>query len=222
VESSGSDSARDNQPPGTLDIVRVMKEMRAMRRLKPEPIPEELIREVIALATHAPSGVNAYNIRYVVVRDDGKKRAIASLYRAAWENYREMSDHVPEGQTAEMVERSNRAIAWQVEHLHEAPLLVFPCLAGGRTALAHPVFGRSVNGQVWTAVQNLMLACRAIGLGATITTLHLTHEAEVDRILGIPEDSASFAMIPIGYPIGRFGPTRGVPLERAIMWDGWS
>ncbi|MGK2965659.1 MAG: nitroreductase family protein, partial [Tepidiformaceae bacterium] len=76
-----------------------------------------------------------------------------------------------------------------------------------------------VNGQVWVAVENLMLACRAKGLGATITTLHLAFEDEIDAVLGLPDDAASFAMIPVGYPIGRFGPTRGVPVDTVLRWD---
>lgn len=206
---------------GSMDLFKAMTEMRAMRRLKPDPVPDTLITEVIRYATHAPSGINAHNIRYIVVRDLDVKRQIASLYKTAWEQYRHAGQGNPPGQTVDMVERSNRAIEWQVEHLHEAPVLLFPALSGGRAALRHPAYGRAVNGQVWVAVQNLMLACRALGLGATITTLHLAFEEEVDRILGVPADSATFAMIPIGYPMGRFGPTRFVPPETAIAWDRW-
>ncbi|MEZ4480796.1 MAG: nitroreductase family protein [Dehalococcoidia bacterium] len=204
-----------------MDLFKAMTEMRAMRRLKPDPVPEAVIMEVVRYATHAPSGINAHNIRYIVIRDADVKRQIATLYRAAWEQYRAADQSVPAGQTADTVARTNRAIEWQVDHLHEAPILLFPALSGGRPALRHPAYGRAVNGQVWVAVQNLMLACRALGLGATITTLHLAFEDEIDRILGVSADSATFAMIPIGYPTGRFGPTRFVPPETAIAWDRW-
>ncbi|HET7738975.1 MAG TPA: nitroreductase family protein [Tepidiformaceae bacterium] len=205
----------------SMDLFDAMTGMRAMRRLKSEPVPEEVLREVIRLATHAPSGVNAHSIRWVVVRDAAKKRRIADLYAQAWSEYQSTEPSVPSGQTAEIVERTNRAMGWQVAHLHEAPLLIFACMAGARPFLRHRVMGRSVNGQVWVAVENLMLACRAHGLGATITTLHLAFEDEISALLGLPDDAASFAMIPVGYPLGRFGPTRGVPVDTVLRWDSW-
>ncbi len=157
----------------------------------------------------------------LIAGETATKEQIAARYRAAWNRFRAMNPPIPAGQTAEMVERTNRAVDWQAEHLHEAPVLIFPAMAGCRAALEHPVFGRSVNGQVWVAIQNLMLGCRAVGLGAAITTLHLVFEEEVDRLLGLPPDAATFAMIPVGYPLGRFGPTRSVPLDTAVAWDRW-
>jgi nitroreductase len=195
--------------------------MRAMKRLKPDPVPKELLRKAVEYATHAPSGISAYNVRYIIVRDPAKKAAIGEVYRNTWQQYSAQESPIPEGQTAEMVERANRAVTWQANHLHEAPAIIFVCMAGARAALAHPVFGRSVNGQVWVAVQNLLLACRGLGLGAAITTLHLARESRIDDLLGIPEDSASFAMIPVGYPMGTFGPTRGVPVDHVLRWDSW-
>lgn len=205
-----------------MDLFDAMTGMRAMRRLEPDPVPDDVLRDVLRLATHAPSGVNAYNLRWVVVRDPAKKRTIADLYARAWAGYQSAKQSVPAGQTADIVERTNRAMDWQVAHLHEAPLLIFACMAGARPFLRHRVMGRSVNGQVWVAVENLMLACRAKGLGATITTLHLAFEDEIDAVLGLPDDAASFAMIPVGYPIGRFGPTRGVPVDTVLRWDSWT
>jgi nitroreductase len=204
-----------------MELFDALTHMRAMKRLKPDPVPEELLRKVVEYATHAPSGLNAYNLRYIVVRDREKKAAIGRMYRQAWNEYVAHSSSIPAGQTAEVVERTNKAVTWQANHLHEVPALIFVCMAGIRAGLSHPTFARGANGQAWVAIQNLMLACRGMGLGAAITTLHLEHEKEIDELLGIPEDSASFAMVPVGYPMGKFGPTRGVPVEHVLRWDSW-
>ena len=113
---------------------------------------------------------------------------------------------------------------WQGDHLAEIPALIFGALDGR----AIPVKQRDAQmrlrvagGQIFPAVQNLLLACRAKGLGATLTTLHLLHEDRVKQILNLPEGVDTFCMIPVGYPMGRFGPTRRLPVDEAIVWQRW-
>jgi nitroreductase len=205
-----------------MELFEALTGMRAMKRLRRDPVPRELLEQAIEIATHAPSGISAYNIRYVVVQEPAAKLEIGRRYREAWERYLGMTPAgPPPGQTEEMVERGNRATTWQANHLHEAPALILVYMAGARPLLEHPVYARAVNGQAWVAVQSLMLALRGLGLGAAITTLHLSFEREIDELLGVPEDAAGFVMIPVGYPMGRFGPARGVPIDHAIRWDRW-
>jgi len=101
-------------------------------------------------------------------------------------------------------------------HLAEAPVLIMVTLDPARVA---PVTPPGAN--VFPAVQNLLLAARALGLGATLTTVYRTHEAEVKQLLGIPDSVETMALIPLGYPVGKFGPTSRVPAESVAYWDKW-
>jgi len=193
-----------------------------MRRLKPDPVPRELIREVIEYATHAPTGGNSQGWRFVVVTDAAKRRQLGDLYRAAVDFYLEKINTAPlPHQTEDEWRRLVAAVRWQGDHVGEAPVLIFPCLKVNPAALGNPLLGRTVGSSIYPAVENLLIACRAKGLGATLTTLHVRSDAEVNAILGMPEDAMTFAMIPVGYPMGNFGPTRRLPVDDVIGWDGW-
>lgn len=206
-----------------MDVFQAMTEMRAMRRLKPDPVPKDLIREVIQYAIHAPSGGNTQGWRFIVVTDAEMRRQIAGYYAQAVDFYFAHINTKPlPHQTEEEWEKLKRSVLWQRDHLAEVPVLIFPALRGVRQVLGDPLGGRSTAASIYPAVQNLLLACRAKGLGATLTTLHLRHEKEVDAILGTPEDAATYAMIPVGYPLGKFGPTKRLPVEEVIGWEGWS
>jgi nitroreductase len=106
------------------------------------------------------------------------------------------------------------AAEYLAAHIHEAPVWIAPCLQG-----AAPT--RTAGSSIYPAVQNILLAARALGLGATLTTLYLSFEKEAEAALGLPADWHSYAIIPIGYPIGRFGPVRRVPLTEVVYQDRW-
>ena len=100
------------------------------------------------------------------------------------------------------------------DHIHDAPVWIVPCMQG-----ANPT--RTAGSSIYPAVQNMLLAARALGLGATLTTLYLSFEKEVETVLGLPADVHSYALIPIGCPMGRFGPVRRVPLADVTYGDRW-
>ena len=205
-----------------MDVFQAMLEMRAMRRLKPDPVPREELEDVVRYAIHAPSGSNAQSWRFIIVTDAELRRQIGEYYREAVDFYIAHVNTEPlPHQSRDEWERLIAAVRWQGDHVGEAPALIFPAMANARAMLAHPLFGRAVQASIWPAVQNLLLACRAKGLGATLTTLHLRHEEAIDGLLGVPEDAATFAMIPVGYPMGKFGPTKRLPVETVIGWDHW-
>ncbi len=116
-----------------------------------------------------------------------------------------------------------RAAAYLAEHLAKVPVLLFPCLRARRIhteRLAAPNatnFLRIVGGSIYPAVQNILLACRALGLGATLTSITTQYEEEIKAILSLPESITTYAMIPIGYPMGQFGPVTRVPVEQ-VTW----
>ena len=205
-----------------MDVFQAMIEMRAMRRLKPDPVPRELLREVIQYAPHAPSGGNNQGWRFLVVTAPEKRRRAGEYYRLAVDTYLATMNTAPlPHQTQEEWEKLVKAVRWQGDHLGEAPALIFPCLKRVRRGLTSATGSRGISASIYPAVQNLLLACRARGLGTTLTTLHFQYEAEVDKLLGLPPDAATFAMIPVGYPMGKFGATRRLPVDDVIGWDGW-
>ena len=99
-------------------------------------------------------------------------------------------------------------------HVHEAPVWIVPCLEGGTPT-------RTSGSSIYPAVQNMLLTARALGLGATLTTLHLQFEKEAEAALGLPPKVLSSALLPFGYPMGRFGPVRRVPLADVVYEDRW-
>ncbi|OAI39834.1 hypothetical protein AYO38_06830 [bacterium SCGC AG-212-C10] len=204
-----------------MDVFQAMREMRAMRRLKPDPVPEGDLREIIEYATAAPSGGNAQGWSFIVVRDAELRAEIAKIYhRAVTEIYFASLNTGPlPHQTQEEWEALKRAVMWQGNHLAEAPVLIFPALRVGRADFANFTVAASMGGSIFPAVQNLLLACRAKGLGATLTSLHLFFEDEVNALLRLPRGVRTFAMIPVGYPLGKFGPTKRLPVDDVIVWD---
>ena len=205
--------ATDNDP----GLFEIMRSTRSMRRLRPDPVPDALIRRVLEAGTWAANGGNMQNWRFLVIRDPAVKQAVAVYYRRAWNEIvgpRYRAGNPPRDTSPERFARMLEAAEYLAEHLHEAPVWVVPCLAG-----ATPT--RTSGSSVYPAVQNVLLAARALGLGATLTTLYLQFEKEAEAAMGLPPDVHSYALLPIGYPIGRFGPVRRGALEDVVYEDRW-
>ena len=200
--------------PGIFEIIHTT---RSMRRLKPDPVPDTLIRRILEAGVSAANGGNMQRWRFVVVTDPKIKETVAGYYRRAWKEdalpgYRNAAP--PRGTSAERFQRLLAAADHLAEHLHVAPVWIVPCLQG-----AAPT--RSTGSSIYPAVQNMLLAARALGLGATLTTLHLRFEKETEAALGLPPDVHSYALLPIGYPMGRFGPVRRAPLADVVYENRW-
>jgi len=208
-----------------MDVFQAMSEMRAMRRIKPDPVDPDLIRDLIRYATHAPTGGNSQDWLFIVVTDEELRREIGGYYRKAVDHYLcEMNMEPLPHQKRDAWERLLRAVRWQGNNLAQIPLLVFPSLDRrglSEEVRANPYLTKMSGSQIYPATQNLLLACRARGLGATLTTLHMLYEKEINALLNLPDGVETYAMIPIGYPIGRFGPTARLPVEDKIIWQCW-
>jgi nitroreductase len=204
-------------PEETRDLFEIMATTRSMRRLKPDPVPAELIRKILEAGVSAPSGGNMQRWRFIVVRDAKIKQTIGAYYKRAWDEVvapRYGAGEPAPGTTPERFKRMLGAAQYLADHIHEAPVWIVPCLEG-----ATPT--RTAGSSIYPAVQNMLLAARALGLGATLTTLYLNFEKEVEAALGLPTDMHSYAILPIGYPMGRFGPVRRVPLADVVYEDRW-
>ena len=205
------------------DLYDVMSTLRAVRRLRPDPIPADVLDRVLQAACWAPTGGNMQPWRIIVVRSAEKKQALADVYAPEWKTYAEFGKRRAERQqlpAADMarLERTLAAGDYLADHLHEAPAILLFIADPAMMAITDKNLDRISmvgGGSVYTAVENAMLACVAEGLGCTLTTLHCIREPEVKAALGIPESWATLAMVPIGYPVGKgHGPiTRRPPAD---------
>ena len=210
---------------------------RALRRLKPDPVPEEIITRILDAAIRAPSARNAQNRGFVVVRDMEQRRKLGMIYRKASDIASEI--YKARGRPAHMNEEPYRRFmtsgAYLWDHMGEAPVLLIPCLhdrhAPPRATLPPSLqaiyegelaYERRIRGaSIYPAVQNIILACRAFGLGTVITTNHIRCEDEVKTLLGLPSDISTYALMPIGYPQGKFGPLARRPVGEVAYADRW-
>ena len=208
--------------PEEMTLFDVMYHCRAMRKLKPDPVSEELLVKLIDAANQAPSGSNAQNGRWIVIRDQEQKNKLAALNKKAVDRYVESQKGVvmPHQDPAKQ-DRLRAAVAWQADHLAEIPAIVIACLQLGRTPPESFFAGAGAGGSIWPGVQNLLLAARALGLGAAPTTLGLSDRPAVKELLRLPDGMEAFALIPVGWPMGNFGPVTRQPVETIMRWDRW-
>jgi nitroreductase len=200
------------------DLFEIMRTTRSMRRLKPDKVPETLIRQVLEAGICAASGGNMQSWRFVVVEDAAVKQEVGAYYRRAWHEQaapRYRAGQPPPGVDAARFQRMLAAAEHLADHIHEAPVWIVPCL------IATSAIPRISGSSIYPAVQNMLLAARALGLGATLTTLHLLFERESEAALGLPPDAHSYAILPIGYPLGRFGPVARAPLAEVVYRNRW-
>ena len=194
-----------------ISLFDAIHAQRAIRRFKPDPVPQEAIEQVLNAAIRAPSGSNSQPWSFVVVRDQALKEAIAEWYLDVWENVYTADPR----RAASTVASSAEYLAY---HLAETPVLIFPCYRGKPGSLS-----ASQAGTIYPAAQNLMLAALGLGLGTVITTFHLHHEEKVKTLLGIPEDVQTACLIPMGYPADgeHFGGSKRRPIAELTHYDRW-
>jgi len=221
-----------------IGLFEAVYSARALRRLKPDPVPEEIITKILDAAIRAPSAGNAQNWAFLVIRDAEQRQRLGAIYRqaseiaAAFYHARARPAHLSEAQWQQMM--SSGAYLW--EHMGDAPVLLVPCLKQREMPPADALppeievryqeerayLDRIRGASIYPAVQNIILACRAFGLGTVITTNHLRCEDAVKSVLGLPADMETFALMPIGYPLGKFGPLSRRPLREVAHEDRWS
>jgi len=199
------------------DVFDIMHSTRAMRRLKPDPVPDDLIAKVLRAGASAANGGNTQKWRFLVVKDPAIKQAVQRWYKKAYDEVigpRYASSAPPPGTDAAKYARQHAAVEYLTEHFHEAPVWIVACLDDPKPT-------RMSGASVYPAVQNMLLACRALGLGSTLTTRHMLYAEEADKALGLPPGVQSYAILPIGYPLGKFGPVGRGPLEAITYLDRW-
>src|ERR1700710_1205979 len=198
------------------DFFEIIGTTRSMRRLKPDPVPDALIKQILEAGTAPPNGGNPQKWRFLVIKAPAIKKAVQVWYKKAFDEVvgpRYRSSAPPPGSDPAKYLRQHGAVEYLTEHYHEAPVWIVACLEDG----ANP--NRGAGASIYPAVQNMLLAIRALGLGSTLTTRHLLHAKERDAALGLPEGVHSYAILPIGYPMGKFGPVGRGKLADFVFQD---
>jgi nitroreductase len=220
-----------------IELFEAIHTARALRRLKTDPVPEVLITQILDAAIRAPSAGNAQNWAFVVVRDAEQRRRLGEIYRKASNIAEAMyaARGKPAHLTEKQFERMMATGAYLWDHMGDVPVILIPCqrrqVVPPRDSLPPEFHARyedelayvqRIRGaSIYPAVQNIILACRALGLGTTITTNHIRCEDAVRQLLDLPDDIDTFAMMPIGWPIDKFGPLTRRPLSEVVHADGW-
>jgi nitroreductase len=204
----------------SMEFFEVVHTQRSIRQFKPDPVPDEAIWKVLDAAIRAPSGSNTQPWAFLVVRDAAKRQAIAQAVR---ERMEDPVKRRAEAATFDPVRRRMRlaSIAFR-ENVASAPVLIIPCLVAP-TSPTKDMKSLFAGSSIYGAVQNLMLAARALGLGTVLTTFNIAIDDVLRRgDFGVPDDALPVAIIPMGYPDGQqFGPTTRKPVESVTFWDGW-
>ena len=220
-----------------IRLFEAMYSARALRRLKPDPVPEEIITKILDAAVRAPSAGNSQHWVFVVVRDPELRRELGLIYRKASDIAKAIYEARarPEHMTEEQYQRMMSSGAYLWEHIGEAPVLLVPCLRDRpvppRESLPPAVQlnyeeeveynDRVRSASIYPAVQNIILTCRAFGLATLITTNHIRFEGAVKTLLGIPDTVSTYALMPIGYPEDKFGPVKRRPVIEVAYSDRW-
>ena len=198
-----------------IGLFEAIYSTRALRRFKPDLVPDEVLFQLFDAAIRAPSGGNVQDWRFVVITEPAIKQAIQGWFWEAWQRYQPR--YAEEPSLMEALPRSQRlslkSTDYLVRHLAEVPVIVAVCGLRGK----HSTPG----GSVFPAVQNLLLAARALGLGSSITNFAHAHETDLMQLLGIPEEDQIYCLVPLGYPLDRQGPVRRRPVSRAVFWNRW-
>lgn len=195
-----------------VPLLEGMRTTRAIRRLRPDPVPMALIRKVCEAGTFAPSGGNRQPWYFVAVTEPERRAFVAERYRKAFARYSAEALRAAEAPDFPLAQRKILMAAKHLaEHMHEAPVLLF--IAGFTRR------GQEQSQALFPCIQNILLACRAVGLGASLTTVHRMYGKEIDEFLGLPEKLPSSALLPIGWPQGRYGRPERKSVDERLFVD---
>lgn len=193
----------------SIDLFEAIDSQRAIRRFKPDPVPDELITRLLQAAIKAPSGGARQGWSFIVIRDQETKGKIGELYRSG-DGFSITPDMT--GQ----VRRVYGSAQYLEDHMEDVPVFILACIEANDN-------GTFSAASIYPAVQNILLAARGMGLGSCLTTRQMRFEEEIKQMLDIPEGVATAALLPIGFPaegVG-YGPTKRKALEEVAFDGGW-
>ena len=208
-------------PPDRIGLLEGLTTTRAIRRYHDEPVPDEALRDILFAATRAPSGSNRQPFRFVVLTDGARaaeaKHLVGEAARRLWtgkrrsDGYDAGSGRVDDSPKARMA----RSMQTYVDEFERVPVLIIPCFIRYRQPVSFE------GSSIYPACQNILLAARALGFGGVLTGFHLGAEAELRKLLEVPDYVVMAATITIGRPRGGHGPVRRLPMHDLVYSDGW-
>jgi nitroreductase len=215
-----------------MGIFETMYSARAIRRFRPDPIPDAIISRLLEAATRAPSAGNSQDWLFVVITDVAQRQKVGDIYRRAsmWVRPIYENNPRPAHMNPAQYERFWKSGTYLHEHMGDAPVLIVPCLRlrahdlpaslpdEARASMVRE-FPWRAGASIYPAMQNIILACRALGLGSVLTTNHMLLEDEMKQALGLPADVMTFGLLPVGYPVGKFGPVVREPIGAVAVRD---
>jgi nitroreductase len=203
---------------------RLLSTTRAVRKRLDlsRPVSPQVVLDCIRLAQQAPTGSNMQGWRWMIVTDEDKRQALADMYRKAGADYlragQKQAEQSGNRQTARVLGSAN----YLVEHLHEVPVHVIPCLKGRLPDGAASSMAAGYFGSIFPSIWSFQLALRSRGLGTVLTTLHLAFADEAAELLGIPDDVTQCALLPVAHTVGDdFKPATRRPPEHITYWNSW-
>ena len=209
-----------------MDLIEGLMTTRAMRRYSDEPVTEAEIVTCLRAALQAPSGGNIQPWQFLVVTDAEKRAKLGEIYRRAYTRYEAaMLPTVPPFRDEALKAGFDRTVAASrhlADHMGSAPvilLFLMPSISmtlsdeGGELDVGTPY------ASIYPAVQNFMLAARALGLGTALTTVHRIYQDEVLDLFDIPDRFEIPALVPVGRPTGKFGVAPRKPLAKLTHWN---
>jgi nitroreductase len=199
-------------PSPTMSLDEAIYTTRAMRRLRTDPVPPELLSQIVEAATMGPSGNLMQNWRFYVVTDRDKIEKLGNLWSLIYERVRHRGGEMPESLL--------KSCEYMIEHFRYVPAVVLAGATNFPGREANHVLTTTWYASILPSVQNLMLAARARGIGTTLTTLLLAAHDDVRDIVGANDDVTLVACIPLGYPKGRFGRPDRNPTDVVAWLDG--
>ncbi len=196
--------------PEEIGLFDALYTQRAIRHIKSDPIPDELVEKVVDAAIRAPNGGNQQNWGFVVIKDPEVKRKMAPLYRNVGR-----PDH---GSAKSWSEKNSATSAEYLgDHIEEIPVWILAVTKSNGNDI-------STGASVYPAVQNMLLTARALGLASVLTTrVRRGYEKEMREWIGLPDDWVTAAMIPLGWPLEgyEYGPTNRKPASEVTHWEKW-
>lgn len=225
TDTAAIDRAMAEPPHGkepTDDIWEAMFSQRAIRYWQDRPVPRELLEKVIAAAAKAPSGTNTQPWVFVIADDGDKRKAIAKALLDNVGQSEAMKALFEQGKASD--DKTFRLMLTGAEkfftELEKAPAIIVPCLYQLSSPTTDPT-SIGAGSSIYLAVQNLLLAARALGLGTVMTTAQNTIDKELREILNLPDDAYPVALIPIGFPDANFGKTTRKPVAEILRFNSW-
>ena len=205
-----------------MDVFEALYTTRAMRRVSEDPIPDDILKQMVDAGIRAPSGSNRQGWKFIVVTDPEIRNQLGELYREAWdfyvkEFYGGTSDlgasNVLDGEKAEQVVRITKSATWLSENFHKVPAMFVVLSRNDPT-------GSSIFPAIWS----LMLAGRAHGIGTCLTTvLGMFKPEKAFEILNVPSDKGwkIDAVVTAGYPLGKWGVAKRTPVDEVTYLNTW-